>query len=237
MRQLPFSWTCPFCSHAATISDLDYTSKHLTLRLENVFGPFHAVTEFIVCPNPECKKFTLEVQLHEAKLTHGGFAVGDVVGTWRLVPPSDAKVFPDYVPEPIREDYTEACLIRDLSPKASATLSRRCLQGMIRDFWGIRKGTLYDEIEELQSKVNRATWDAIDATRSVGNIRAHMEKDINVIIEVEPEEADQLIWLIEFLIEEWYVNDHDRQERLKAVVAVAEAKKQAKKNPSANSQT
>jgi hypothetical protein len=63
-----------------------------------------------------------------------------------------------------------------------------------------------------------------------------MEKDINVIIEVEPEEADQLIWLIEFLIEEWYVNDHDRQERLKGVVAVAEAKKQAKKNPPANPQ-
>ena len=79
-------------------------------------------------------------------------------------------------------------------------------------------------------------WDAIDATRSVGNIGAHMEKDINVIIEVEPEEADQLIWLIEFLIEEWYVNDHDRQERLKGVVAVAEAKKQAKKNPPANPQ-
>ncbi len=102
---------------------------------------------------------------------------------------------------------------------------------MIWGFWGIHKRTLYEGIEELQSKVNQATWDAIYATRSVGNIGAHMEKDINVIVEVEPEEADQLIWLIEFLIEEWYINHHDRQERLKANLVDAIAKKQAKKNP------
>ncbi|MCB1884663.1 MAG: DUF4145 domain-containing protein [Geminicoccaceae bacterium] len=29
-----------------------------------------------------------------------------------------------------------------MSPKASATLSRRCLQSMIRDFWTISKDTL-----------------------------------------------------------------------------------------------
>jgi hypothetical protein len=46
---------------------------------------------------------------------------------------------PDYIPEQIKDDYYEACSILNLSPKASATLARRCLQGMIRDFWGITK--------------------------------------------------------------------------------------------------
>ena len=92
-----------------------------------------------------------------------------------------AKVFPDYVPAAIRADYLEACLVRDLSPKASATLSRRCLQGMIRDFWGIKKARLIDEIEALKDKTDELTWEAIDSVRSIGNIGAHMQKDIDLI--------------------------------------------------------
>ena len=38
-------------------------------------------------------------------------------------------------------------------------------------------------------------WGAIEAVRSVGNIGAHMENDINVIVDVEPEEAKLLIWI------------------------------------------
>ena len=56
------------------------------------------------------------------------------------MPESDAKPQPEFIPEAIRQDYREACRIRDLSPKASATLARRCLQGMIRDFCAITRG-------------------------------------------------------------------------------------------------
>jgi hypothetical protein len=135
--------------------------------------------------------------------------------TWRLIPPSMAKAFPSYIPGSIREDYEEACLIVDGSPKASATLARRCLQGMIRDFWGIAKSRLKDEIDDLKTRVDVLTWGAIDGVRSIGNIGAHMEKDVNVIIDVEPDEAAKLIWLIELLMSEWYIHRHEREERLK----------------------
>ncbi len=136
---------------------------------------------------------------------------------------------PDYLPQPIRNDYEEACLIRDLSPKASATLSRRALQGMIRDFWGIKRGRLIDEIDALKEKVDPVTWKAIDAVRSIGNIGAHMERDINVIVDVEPDEARKLIQLIEILVDDWYVTRHEREERLKAVIELKEAKEDQKK--------
>lgn len=87
---------------------------------------------------------------------------------WQLRPQSNAKPFPPYIPAPIREDYEEACSIKDLSPKAAATLSRRCLQGIIRDYWGISKARLIDEINELKGKVDQSTWDAIDAVRNIG---------------------------------------------------------------------
>jgi hypothetical protein len=100
---------------------------------------------------------------------------------------------------------------------------------MIRDFWKISKARLVDEIKELQSHIDSTTWDAIDAVRSVGNIGAHMEKDINVIVDVEPEEAQLLIGLIELLIKEWYVARHDREQRVAAISALAQQKAAQKK--------
>jgi hypothetical protein len=141
------------------------------------------------------------------------------------MPESSAKTMPSYIPSPIVTDYNEACKIKSLSPKASATLSRRCLQGMIRNFYGISKATLALEINAIQDKVDATTWLAIDAVRNIGNIGAHMEKDINVIIDVEPQEAQVLIGLIELLIKDWYVAKNDREERLKEVIALAAAKK------------
>jgi hypothetical protein len=146
---------------------------------------------------------------------------------WKLIPQAAVKVFPDYVPRPILSDYEEACLIRDLSSKASATLSRRCIQGIVRDFWGISKGRLIDEIEALKDKVDPMTWEAIDAVRKIGNIGAHMEKDINLIVDVEPQEAGLLIGLIENLINDWYVVREERKKRMQDIVAVAEAKSDA----------
>ena len=144
-----------------------------------------------------------------------------------------AKPQPDYIPQSIREDYIEACRIKNLSPKASATLARRCLQGMIRDFWGISKPTLKLEIEGLENLIAAETWDAIDAIRSIGNVGAHMEKDVNIIIDIEPDEADLLLKLVEDLFEEWYVARHDREERQRRLKELASSKKLKKSQKTA----
>jgi hypothetical protein len=71
---------------------------------------------------------------------------------------------------------------------------------------------------------------AIDAIRKIGNIGAHMEKDINLIIDVDPQEAALLIGLIETLIKDWYVVREERKKRLESIVGIAEQKHDAKKN-------
>lgn len=183
-----------------------------------------------VCPNNECKEYTLGTRLYKASKQAQGSQeiIGDPIVRWQLRPQSKAKPFPSFIPQQILDDYREACLVNDLSPKASATLSRRALQGIIRDFWGMTKNRLIDEINELKGKVDQPTWEAIDAVRSIGNIGAHMEKDINLIVDVEPEEAELLIGLIEILLKDWYMARHERQQHLQSIVAVAQAKKQAK---------
>jgi len=154
---------------------------------------------------------------------------GKVIETWTLRPASHAKPQPDYIPMPLRQDYLESCLISELSPKASATLSRRCLQGMIRDFHKISRKNLHEEINELRGKIDQGVWDSIDAIRKVGNIGAHMEKDIDVIVDVDPEEARLLIALIEQLFQEWYVARYEREQRIASVTALAQKKDEAKK--------
>jgi uncharacterized protein DUF4145 len=229
----PFQWTCPFCNRVATVTEGDVRQLDTFLDLASSDGDRYLLSTFTVCPNPECRRFTLDVQLRQADC-YDEWVVGDLTDSWRLIPPSCALVFPEYVPQAIRDDYEEACLIAELSPKASATLARRCLQGIIRDFWQVKPGRLVDEIDAIEDKVDTLTWDAIDSVRKIGNIGAHMEKNINHIVEVDDEEAQLLVGLIENLIREWYIARHEREEHLKAIKGIATQKDVERKKGQTN---
>ena len=217
------SFECPYCSSLMAIDAGTYVEQFaaFTGRHHNSYE-YGRITptescisiEFYKCPN--CEQYTI-------KATGLGDDVKDVHVPIR--PISSAKQFPKYIPEPIRQDYEEACAIVNLSPKASATLSRRCLQGMIRDFWGIKRDRLIDEIADLQGKIPASQWAAIDALRKIGNIGAHMEKDVNTIIHVDPGEAERLIMLIELLIDKWYIARHEETVLLERIVADADSKR------------
>jgi len=238
---MAFNWTCPHCNFRQTVTDERYDQglTHLGLY-KQTDGALTLEKTAIGCVNPDCGKTSLTVRIGTAhRLQGGGHRIDEkrIVFDQSLIPQGTANPQPDYIPEPLREDYYEACLIRDFSPKASATLIRRCLQGMIRDFAKIIKATLAKEIQALRDAlddgsadraISSESVDAIDQVRGIGNIGAHMEKDIDLIIEVDPGEAQALIELVELLFEEWYGARHRRQERLKYIASIADAKKQAK---------
>ena len=139
--------------------------------------------------------------------------------------------FPVYVPQNIRTDYEEACAIKHLSPKAAATLARRCLQGMIRDFWQTNEKNLFEEIKAIEDKIPAVQWKAIDALRSLGNIGAHMEKDVNCIVDIDDGEAEKLIKLIELLIEQWYINRYEQEQLFSDIVGINDEKQAERKKP------
>ncbi|MDH4120615.1 MAG: DUF4145 domain-containing protein [Deltaproteobacteria bacterium] len=241
-------WTCPYCNRHCTIGEYDDRIIAGENHINEKYGHYVTLTRIIVCPNPDCEKRTIslaifalkggpchwEHQSYQELIKRWDQPLQIIIFnsikliSWNLLPESTAKPFPDYIPAPLRKDYEEACLIVNKSPKASATLSRRCLQGIIRDFYGIKKKTLAEEINELQSKVDSSTWDAMDSLRHVGNIGAHMENDINLIIDVEENEATLLINLIETLFVETYINRHDREQRMSNLKKIADDKKQQK---------
>lgn len=226
-----FPWQCPFCGHHSTIGEDDWTSSTGFFNDGNKYGRRSVIWSAITCRNVACREYSFNVWIRDSTMNPGG-AVRHGPNTqheWQLVPAANMKILPDFIPAAIVADYKEACQIAKLSPKASATLARRCLQGMIRDFWGVKAGRLVDEIQAIHDKVDGDAWTAIEGVRTIGNIGAHMEADINVIVDVDPGEAKLLIELVETLVDEWYVSRKDRKERFAKLTKVAEEKAAARK--------
>lgn len=234
---MSFNWTCPHCATPQAVSDEKHDFNMRSIGLKGQTEGNLVVQDYSIgCVNPSCSKMTIRIKIAEGEYNGHRYVFkksGAVIFDQHVYPQALTKPQPDYIPHPIREDYYEACLIRDLSPKASATLIRRCLQGMIRDFAGISKSRLIDEIKELRATIDNGSADraislesvdAIDRVRSVGNIGAHMEKDIDLIVPVEPGEAQALIELVEVLFDEWYGAREKRKARFARIDAIADDK-------------
>lgn len=236
-----WNFDCPHCGRAQTVTDREESSGSIHFQTsETALGQIAVTGISIRCANEGCRQPTVTVSVRRWEVnSNGRYWVDDgEILRKRLIPESAAKPQPQYIPAPLREDYIEACRIVHLSPKAAATLARRCLQGMIRDFCGIKKGRLIDEIHELMKLVNddqapkNVSDDsvrAIDSVRTIGNIGAHMEKDINTIIEVDQDEAQILIELIETLFDEWYIEREKRRARFFRISEIATAKDEQKR--------
>lgn len=62
--------------------------------------------------------------------------------------------------------------------------------------------------------------------REMGNIGAHMKEDVNIIIDVRPEEAQALIEIIEVLFGEAYIMKEKRKQHIEKLNNTAKMKKQ-----------
>jgi len=122
---------------------------------------------------------------------------------------------PAIVPDKFKSDYIEACRVLEISPKASAALSRRCIQNLIHNKLNVKKGDLRREIEEVISSgvLPGLVSDQLDAVRVVGNFAAHPIKSTNSgeILDVELAEAEWNLDTVESMFDALFV----QPERLK----------------------
>lgn len=218
---------------------LRISSTNGSNRAQNIHEYIHL--SFYSCPN--CKRTGLTV------MSAGGTLQSNVAYRY---PPQKVQRFPDYIPKQVCDDYNEAALILDLSPKASATLLRRCLQSIIRDFWGItpafwnahdeirsacnvgkdkvKNVNLYQEIKaiELMGGISAPVIAAFKQLKDIGNIGAHPAANVDVIVDVEPGEAETLLALINLIIRQTYIQRNADQELLQEVerISVRKAEQQ-----------
>lgn len=116
---------------------------------------------------------------------------------------------PAEVPDPFRQDFLEACDVIESSPKASAALSRRNLQAILREKASTKKKDLADQIDEVIASGHLPTHilEGLDAVRNIGNFAAHAIKSTSTgeIVEVEPGEAEWNLDVLESLFDHYFV--------------------------------
>jgi hypothetical protein len=147
---------------------------------------------------------------------------------------------PEEVPTPIAEDYIEAALVLADSPKASAALSRRCLQAVLREAGHTKAKDLDDQIKEILQKLPSRIAEDVDAVRNVGNFAAHPSKSKNTgeIIDVEPAEAEWNLEVLELLFDYYYVQPEKNKERRASLNAkLADGGKPPLKRPPADAES
>lgn len=126
-----------------------------------------------------------------------------------LWPKTTAPHVDPAVPKAFADLFREAWDVLPWSPRASAALSRRCLQQLLHDHFKIKAKNLEEEIDaliatkQLPSHIN----DDLHAVRSVGNFAAHPQKNLATgnIVDPEPDEANWLLSLLQAVFDSTFV--------------------------------
>ncbi|HPT73153.1 MAG TPA: DUF4145 domain-containing protein [Candidatus Cloacimonadota bacterium] len=173
----------------------------------------------MTCPNIECKRIIIELASGDPRSIPNLGVVGlDKIKYKITVNPlvSSRPPTPNEVDEKFAADYKEACLTLKFSPKASAALSRRCLQNILREKAGVTPADLSKEIQQILDAGSLPSHlaESIDAIRQVGNFAAHpiKSKSTGEIVEVEPGEAEWTLDVIESVFDFYFV----QPEKMKA---------------------
>ena len=131
--------------------------------------------------------------------------------------PPGGLLFHLEVPDEFKRDYQEACLVLADSPNASAALSRRCLQFILRGKLGAQGKDLYNQIDWAIKSENLSSSiiELLDVPRKIGNRAVHPTLSYaGMIVDVEPWEAEWCLEVIEALYDHIFVIPVRNRERL-----------------------
>jgi hypothetical protein len=206
---------CPHCQTA-------FHDNPITYPLGQDPDGFWGVARYLC---PECKRIVVEIVCASQVTGSGKGFLFSGVKRQNLGHPKAASrpAPPAEVPEEFRQDYIEAALVLGDSPKASAALSRRCLQHVLREKAGVRKADLAREIDEVLERglLPSHLADAIDAVRNIGNFAAHPIKGTasGEVLPVEPGEAEWNLDVLDGLFDFFFVQPEILKKRKAALNA------------------
>ena len=121
------------------------------------------------------------------------------------------------------------------SPKASAALSRRCLEQLLHERNVSTKHNLSEAIDDALAKhLPSHIEENLDAVRNIGLFATHPKKSSNSgeILDVEPGEAEWNLDVLESLFDYYYVQPAKSAKKREALdKKLAEAGKKPMKKP------
>lgn len=192
---------CPHCLNA-------FHSKVEKIHLgEDCTSRWEMLKE--ICPS--CNKYILTLkEYYEYDVEFGKTKFYSKDRTFLCYPKAESRTsLSNTIPEKYAKDYKEACLVLPDSSKASAAISRRCLQFLLLDEGKVKKGNLSDEIQQVldSGKLPSHLQESLDAVRNIGNFAAHPIKSQSSgeVIDVEPGEAEWNLDVLEALFDYYFV--------------------------------
>lgn len=199
---------CPHCG-----TSVQFPTGGLAWLEQRVGGTTRL--EWTQCPS--CDEFIVTLERGALASTVPGVSEWKSTEEFVLWPLKSLRpAVPPDVPKHIKSDYEEAALVLALSAKASAALSRRCLQTVLVEAGGASsKLNLEQQIDCVQPALASAIANALDQVRLVGNFAAHTQKSINtgIVIDVEPGEAEWNLDVLDMLFDCYYVTPAEIQRR------------------------
>lgn len=207
------SLSCPHCQVYSVMKPDSIIKRFESDEYGIAFRNAEDLPFDFICSCPNCGD-TVFIQAKAAYDELDKSSGGKIVA---IYPYRRSVPIPPEVPEKYANDFREAVLVLDLSPMASAALSRRILQNILRDEFNIQHRDLGVEIKAFiaQPGIPSYLTDAVDAIRNVGNLAAHPLKNTNTgeIVTVEPGEAEWLIEVLNSLFDFKFIQPKKLQER------------------------
>ena len=230
---IPSRGKCPYCllptrfEQTAFVSQRVYPiaqSENIEARTGQVFTPIHqqSIVRYKEPVNERGASFYAS-----ACAACGGVVVVlqrlNIQGKPRekprmVFPFNSSRPIPAVVKEQsphIASDYEEAASVLELSPKASAALSRRCLQAILSEKGNANQRNLVQQIEAVLPSLPSYIADNVDAIRNVGNFAAHplKEQATGQILDVEVGEAEWNLDVLDMLFDFYYVQPEIAKEK------------------------
>lgn len=210
---------CPYCATTVHMnwSETTLENKHSE---ESYLRDGYAI-QYGFCP--ECCNLVIQLQ-HGMSLgwNENGYWV-DQIDEEQLIYPryATARKLHEFIPHQYAELFRESEEVNNISPRASATLSRYLLQMLLHEELHIHKRNLEEELKELEgmNNVPSKLVSMLQIMRRIANFGAHPKKSTNSseIVEVEEGESAIMLDLLEEVFDYIFVKPKQQEDFLKTI--------------------
>jgi len=204
---------CPSCGRGVQFTPpklrWDRRGQAASYSLDIFGGP--GAVSVVVARCPLCGAAVVSI-------AEGVFGLPGKIGygePWVVWPRTAGRPVPSEVPPEVADLYQEAALVLSLSPRASAALSRLCLETVLRAAGGLQGRDLASLIDKALSTVPSYLARSIDEVRNYGNLGAHPIRSLATgeLTAVEPGEAEGSLDLLDLLFQFYYVQAAEAERR------------------------
>ena len=220
-------WLRRICPHCGThfnraLDPAVYADTHSTDETKLTYsGPRTCVGKtgreeiyIFVYECPRCGKETIDLHRHPYKRPQE-------TSILTIDPLLPSREVAEEVPAELRDDFVEAVRVSSLSSKASATLSRRCLQSTLRYcFPEMPHAELFSEIRwlEKQGKLPLDIFSYLHSLRKAGNFGAHpSKKGLSIVYDLSAEDLEACFLVLQTLFDLLIVLPARQQRTLEAL--------------------